>query len=144
MTVPALVVYQRYNLRTCIERQVSCPGFCWKYFLTKCWGFARECCSTINILFAQSIFELVHCNACFFSFRWMWWWGCRQLKKSSRIPTWGLFALCSFAHWQPYISQIMKDCRIIRISFNIYICLNHCWWCEITKVEYGEKPRDQR
>ena len=21
-------------------------------------------------------------------------------------------------------------CQIIRTTFNIYICLNHCWWCE--------------
>ena len=37
------------------------------------------------------IFEFVYYDTCFFSFRWIRWWDCRQSNKLSRIE------ICSFA-----------------------------------------------
>ena len=35
--------------------------------------------------------QLVHCNTCFFPFRWMCWWGCQQWSKLLQIQIRYLF-----------------------------------------------------
>ena len=81
-------------------------------------------------LSTKTIFELVHCSTCFFPFRWMCWWGCEQLSKLSRMQRRCLFT-SRIIHKQPYITWIMKNfIKLSKLFLNIYICLNHCCWCE--------------
>ena len=32
--------------------------------------------------------------------------------------------------------------QIIRTIYNIYICLNHCWWCEQNKLKVMMKSQE--
>ena len=49
-----------------------------------------------KFLFTKIVFELVHCNTLFFSFKWMCWWGCQQLKTLLPIQVWCLLTSVSY------------------------------------------------
>ena len=46
---------------------------------------------SLSFFLQKAFLNLLHCNTCLFSFRWMCSWGCRQLSKL--LPNW---LSCSF------------------------------------------------
>ena len=66
-------------------------------------------------------------NYCFFSFRWMCWWGCRTKFHGHKYDFY--FLQCHTLTTIHFMNH-GRFCQIFRTIFNIYICLNHCWWCE--------------
>ena len=79
--------------------------------------------------FSKAIFELVHCNTCFFSFRCRWWWG--DDKKMMCISS-------SVIYWQP--NHTFHIYRYIYIY--VYIFLLKPLLIMWTKIKmYDEKPK---
>ena len=78
-----------------------------------------------RFFFRKIIFEFVYYETCFFSFRWMYWWGCPQCNKLSRIQ------ICLFPSVSHIDNHQFHDYQIVkRTIFNLHICLNHSWWCK--------------
>ena len=74
--------------------------------------------------------QFVYHYTCFFSFRLMYCWGNRQSNRLSRIQIY-----VYLVHYRTLIViHIMNAewvCYIMRRTiFNVYICLNHSWWCK--------------
>ena len=131
------VAYQQYNLCICIEPHVSCSGFHLKYTSNWMLRFCKDILqyyhysihSKTNYLsgsfFLQKAF--LNCNGCFFPFRWMCWRNYHGYKDD-------VYLLQCYTKTAIHFMNHEKLYQIIKTSFNICICLNHCCWCQHRKL----------
>ena len=93
--------------------------------------------------FSKSIFELVHCNTCFFPFRSMWWWCGRQLNKLLWIQRWCVFPSLSYIGSHTFHESWKTLSNYL--NYFQYIYLFKPMLIMWTKIKwYDEKPRFQR
>ena len=80
--------------------------------------------------FKKKTFQFVYHYTCFSSFRLMYCWGNRQSNRLSRIQIYvylvqyRTLVVIHFMNGE-WVCYIMR-----RTIFNVYICLNHSWWCK--------------
>ena len=112
--------------------QETSTGQCHNNYIEWCLKQVKDCilkCSISGKFFSEKKVLNLYTVILFFSFRWMCWWGCWQLNKLSRTQ------IC----WFPPVSLIgshqfheewMSLLDYQKNYFNVYICLNHSWWCK--------------